>query len=44
MPERTAFVRFRKALVERRLDELLFRTVVRQLEAQGLVVKTGTLV
>jgi transposase, IS5 family len=44
VPERTAFVRFRRALVERQLDERLFRAVVRQLEAQGLVVKTGTLV
>lgn len=44
VPERTAFVRFRKALVERKLDAALFRAVVRQLEAQGLVVKTGTLV
>jgi len=43
-PERTAFVRFRKALVERKLDAALFRAVVRQLEAQGLVVRTGTLV
>jgi len=44
VPERTAFVRFRKALVERQLDEKLFRAVVRQLEAQGLAVRTGTLV
>lgn len=44
VPERTAFVRFRKALVERKLEEKLFGAVVRQLEAQGLVVKTGTLV
>jgi IS5 family transposase len=44
VPERTAFVRFRKALVERKLDEGLLRAVVRQFEAQGLVVKTGTLV
>jgi IS5 family transposase len=44
VPERTAFVRFRKALVERALDEKLFREVVGQLEARGLVVKTGTLV
>ena len=44
VPERTAFVRLRKALVEQRLDERLFRPVVRQLEAQSLVVKTGTLV
>lgn len=44
VPERTAFVRFRKALVERQLDAKLFGAVVRQLEAQGLAVKTGTLV
>ena len=44
VPERTAFVRFRKALVERKLDARLLREVVRQLEARGLVVKTGTLV
>jgi transposase, IS5 family len=43
-PERTAFVRFRRELVKRRLDQPLFRAVVRQLEARGLVVKTGTLV
>ena len=43
-PERTAFVRFRKALVDRDLDAQLFRAVVRQLEAQGLAVRTGTLV
>lgn len=43
-PERTAFVRLRKALVERRLDARLFAAVVRQLEARGLVVRTGTLV
>jgi IS5 family transposase len=43
-PERTAFVRFRKALVERKLEERLFRAVVRQLEGRGLVVRTGTLV
>lgn len=44
VPERTAFVRFRRELVARGLDARLFRTVVRQLEARGLVVKTGTLV
>lgn len=44
VPERTAFVRFRRELVARKLDEGLFRAVVRQLEAQGLVVRTGTLV
>jgi IS5 family transposase len=44
VPERTAFVRFRGELVGRGLDERLFRAVVRQIEAQGLVVRTGTLV
>lgn len=44
VPERTAFVRFRRELVARGLDAKLFRTVVRQLEAKDLVVKTGTLV
>ena len=43
-PERTAFVRFRRELVRRGLDEKLFRAVVRQLEDRGLVVRTGTLV
>lgn len=43
-PERTAFVRFRRELVRRKLDAKLFQAVVRQIEAQGLVVKTGTLV
>jgi IS5 family transposase len=43
-PERTAFVRFRRELVRRKLDAKLFQAVVRQIEARGLVVKTGTLV
>jgi IS5 family transposase len=43
-PERTAFVRFRAELVRRRLDAKLLRAVVAQLEAKGLVVKSGTLV
>jgi transposase, IS5 family len=43
-PERTAFVRFRRELVRRKLDAKLFRAVVRQIEARGLVVKTGTLI
>ena len=43
-PERTAFVRFRAALIERGLDRALFETVTRQLEAHGVVVRTGTLV
>ena len=43
-PERTAFVRFRRELVRRRLDRVLFNEVVRQLDARGLTVRTGTLV
>jgi transposase, IS5 family len=43
-PERTAFVRFRRELVRRKLDAKLFQAVVRQIEARGLVVRTGTLV
>lgn len=43
-PERTAFVRFRRELVSRNLDARLFDAVLAQLEAEGLVVKTGTLI
>ena len=43
-PERTAFVRFRKALVAQGLDRLLFETVTAQLKAKAITVKTGTLV
>jgi IS5 family transposase len=43
-PERTAFVRFRRELVRRGLDRLLFEAVTRQLEAKGVLVRTGTLV
>ena len=43
-PERTAFVRFRAELVRRGLDRALFEAVTRQLEAKGVVVRTGTLV
>ncbi|HEX6016426.1 MAG TPA: IS5 family transposase [Geminicoccaceae bacterium] len=43
-PERTAFVRFRRELVRRGLDRLLFAAVTRQLEAKGVTVRTGTLV
>ena len=41
-PERTAFVRFRKELVARNLDARLFDAVLAQLEAKGVVVKTGS--
>lgn len=43
-PERTAFVRFRAELVRRGLDRALFEAVTRQLDTQGVVVRTGTLV
>lgn len=43
-PERTAFVRFRKALVERELDKVLFDAITTQLKAKAIRVKTGTLV
>ena len=40
-PERTAFVRFRKALIAHKLDRLLFTTVTAQLKAKAITVKTG---
>jgi transposase, IS5 family len=43
-PERTAFVRFRKALVTHGLDKTLFDEITRQLKAKAIKVKTGTLV
>jgi IS5 family transposase len=43
-PERTAFVRFRRELVRGGLDRVRFDAVTRQLEAKGVMVRTGTLV
>ena len=43
-PERTAFVRFRKALVRYGLDQPLFHEITGQLKAKAIKVKTGTLV
>jgi IS5 family transposase len=43
-PERTAFVRFRRALIARGLDRTLFETVTAELKAKSIAVKTGTLV
>lgn len=43
-PERTAFVRFRRALVVHGLDADLFALVTEQLRAGAVTVKTGTLV
>ena len=43
-PERTVFVRFRRVLVRLDLDRVLFEAITRQLDASGVVVRTGTLV
>jgi IS5 family transposase len=43
-PERTAFVRFRRELVMRSLDRVLFEAVTSQLDAKSMIVRTGTLV
>ncbi|MDX1406439.1 MAG: IS5 family transposase [Woeseiaceae bacterium] len=43
-PERTAFVRFRTALVERGLGETLFEAITDQLCSRHIKVKQGTLV
>jgi len=43
-PERTAFVRFRRALIAQGLDRKLFEAVTAQLKARAITVKTGTLV
>ena len=43
-PERTAFVRFRKALVERGLGECLFDIITGQLGSQHISVRQGTLI
>lgn len=43
-PDETSFVRFRARLRDLGLYEKLFAEVNRQLEARGLMVKTGTLV
>ena len=43
-PERTTFVRFRKALIAQDLDKALFDEIATQLKAKAIRVKTGTLV
>ena len=43
-PERTAFVRFRKALAERGLGECLFEIITEQLRSQHVSVRQGTLI
>ena len=44
VPERTAFVCFRKALVAAGPDRSLFEAVVAQLKAKAIRVKTGTII
>jgi transposase, IS5 family len=41
-PERTAFVRFRRQLVEHGLDQSLFAAITRDLEQKGACVRKGT--
>jgi transposase, IS5 family len=43
-PERTAFVRFRRQLVEHGLDQSLFAAITRDLEQKGACVRKGTLI
>jgi transposase, IS5 family len=43
-PERTAFVRFRRALIATGLDRAVFEVVTAQLRAKAVTVKTGTIV
>ena len=43
-PERSAFVRFRRALIAHGLDRRLLEVVTAQLKARAITVKTGTLV
>ncbi len=43
-PERTAFVRFRKALAERGLGECLFGIITGQLRSKHVSVRQGTLI
>ena len=43
-PERTTFVRFRRALIAHGLDRRLFEMVTAELKAKAITVKTGTLV
>ena len=43
-PERTAFVRFRRALIVHGLDRRLFEMVTAESKVKAIAVKTGTLV
>jgi transposase, IS5 family len=43
-PERTAFVRFRRALLAHGLDQSLFEAIARDLEKKGATIRKGTLI
>jgi transposase, IS5 family len=43
-PDETSFVRFRARLREAKLDQTIFDTILRHIDAQGLLVKSGTIV
>ncbi len=43
-PDHSTLWRFRQALAKARLDQAVFEVVAAQLEAQGLIVKQGTLI
>jgi transposase, IS5 family len=43
-PGRTAFVRFRRALVAHGLDQSLFEAITRDLETKGATIRKGTLI
>ena len=43
-PDETTFVRFRTGLAEQGLSQALFDEVNRQLEARGVILKSGTLI
>lgn len=43
-PERTAFVRFRRALIAHGLDRRLFEAIGRELEAKGAIIRKGTII
>jgi IS5 family transposase len=44
VPERTAFVRFRRVLIATGLDRAVFEAVTAQLRAKAVTVKTGAIV
>jgi len=43
-PDETTFVKFRKRLRAAKLDDYLFQSVVKHLDSQGFLVRSGTMV